>query len=132
MNWKIKAYVTDSGHSDVLKTYEDGTDDLQAGLDVELSYLVVRPRTEWRRPHVAKLAKNVDYKDFYEIRFFADRVQQRPIGFFGPNADDFTIVLWATEKGDKLIPKAWNAISNSRRTEIENNTALAVELDFGE
>jgi hypothetical protein len=129
MNWKIKYYLSNTQHSDVLKKYNDASVAVQAGFDVQLEYLMVRPRTEWRRPEVAKLNNKVAHKDFFEIRFFADRVQQRPIGFFGPNEDDFTIVLWAIEKGDQLIPKGWNKISNTRREEIKNNVATAVEFD---
>lgn len=130
MNWKIKYYLSNTQHSDVLKKYNDASAAVQAGFDVQLEYLMVRPRTEWRRPEVAKLNNKVAYKDFFEIRFFADRVQHRPIGFFGPNEDDFTIVLWAIEKGDQLIPKSWNKISNTRREEIKSKVATAVEFDI--
>lgn len=130
MNWKIKYYLSGTGHSDVLKAYKEATAKVRAAFEVQLDYLAVRPQEDWRRPKVAKLARDVAHKDFYEIRFFADQVQQRPIGFFGPEKKDFTIVLWATEKGMKLVPKEWNKIANSRRQDIDDENATAVEFDF--
>lgn len=126
--WKIKCYVSSSGKNDVQKTYDSGTENLKAELEVELEYLQIRSREEWRRPHAAKLTKCKDFRDFYEIRLFADSVQQRPIGYFGPNKNDFTILIWATEKGGKLNPTEWCTKANRLRNEIANGTSRAQEL----
>lgn len=82
--WNIKCYVSASGRNEVQATYDSGNDDLKAELEVEIAYLEVRERDEWRRPHAAKLSKCSEFRDFFEIRLFANGVQQRPIGYFGP------------------------------------------------
>jgi hypothetical protein len=126
--WNIKTYKSSGGKNDVQATYDAGTEELKAELEVELDYLKVRGREEWRRPYAAKLSKCNEFRDFFEIRFCANRVQQRPIGYFGPNGNDFTILLWATEKGGKLKPADWCSKANRRRNEILNGTAEAVPL----
>ena len=101
---------------------------MQAGLDVALEYLKARDRRDWRRPRAAKLAKTQGYRDYFEIRFMADHVQQRPIGYFGPSAGVFTILLWATEKGGKLRPADWYDKAERRRALIERGIDAAREL----
>lgn len=126
--WNIKCYVASNGSSQVQSAYDSGSAALKAELEVELEYLKIRGREEWRRPHAAKLTKCDDFRDFYEIRMYSDRVQQRPIGYFGPGANDFTILLWATEKGGKLYPENWCKKANRLRKEIRDGIATVKVL----
>ena len=116
------------GRNDAQETYDSGTDELKAGLEVALAYLQVRDRQDWRRPHAHKMSKCNEFRDFFEIRFSANNLQQRPIGYFGPKEGDFTILIWATEKGNKLKPEKWCEKANRRRNEIINNKAKAIIL----
>ncbi|MFM0115657.1 hypothetical protein [Paraburkholderia nemoris] len=127
--WLLKTYVNQAGKCDVREGYERGTDDLQAAFDVQMEFLCEQPRHGWTRPKAAKLTVNKGFRDYFEVRIFADRVQQRPIGYFGPNNNDFTLLLWAIEKGDKLIPSGWHSKADSRRDAISNGTASAVPWD---
>lgn len=129
---KIKCFVSSSGRCEVQNVYDKATASVQAGLDVSLEYLKSRPRGEWCRPHAAKLNKCAEFRDFFEIRFFADNVQHRPIGFFDQNQNEFTILLWATEKGSKFIPDDWCKIANRRMLETINNTASVKEFSSEE
>ena len=83
-------------------------------------YLSNQERDLWSRPEYAKL-KKCKY-DFYEIRFFSDNTQQRPIGFW-KNENEFIILLMATEKDRKLIPKNWCDTASDRRSKIIDGTA---------
>jgi hypothetical protein len=93
----------------------------------------VQPKQGWARPRAAKLTKCKEFRDFYEIRFRANKVQQRPIGYFGPTEDDFTILIWAQEKGSRLLPKSWCSIADRNRIEILRGMAYAkaIELNAG-
>ncbi|WP_340121299.1 hypothetical protein [Methylobacter svalbardensis] len=122
---KIKCYESSSGKNEVQETYDSGTEELKAELEVALAYLKVRNRQDWRRPHAHKMSKCKEFRNFFETRFFANRLQQRPIGYFGPEENDFTILIWATEKGNKLNPENWCGKSNRRREEIINGNAKA-------
>ncbi len=132
MVYKIHCYHQSNGRSDVQDKYDNGSADLVAGLDVALEFLALRDRGEWKRPRAAKLSKTRGYRDYFEIRFMADRVQQRPIGYFGPESGKFTILLWATEKGGKLSPADWYEIAERRRTQLNNGIAVSIKLERGE
>lgn len=126
--YKIKCYVSAGGKNEIQETYNNGTDELQAEIFVEIEYLRVRNRKDWTRPHAAKLNKCQEFRDFFEIRIYANKVENRPIGYFGPGNDDFTILVWAIEKGNKFIPSGWCEKANRRRKEIENGLAKSEEL----
>lgn len=128
--WTINCYVSSSGKNEVQEVYDDGTDDLRAELEVALDYLTVRDRSEWRRPMAAKLSRCNTFRDFFEIRCFANNVQQRPIGYFGPGANDFTILLWAIEKGNELIPLDWCKMADRRRKKLLAKTATTKKLEL--
>lgn len=127
---KIKCFVNSSGRCEVNKIYGDSSENVRAGLDVALDFLKLRERGAWIRPNAAKLSKvpKGGFRDFFEIRFKADDVQQRPIGFFGPKEDEFTIVLWATEKGNKFVPEGWYGIASRNRDAILNGKATVEPL----
>jgi hypothetical protein len=124
----INYYESSEGKHEVLETYNSGTDDLKAGFEVAIKFLRVRNRQDWRRPNAHKMSKSKEFRDFFEIRFKANNVQQRPIGYFGPGESDFTILIWAIEKGNKLLPEEWDKKANRFRKEIIEGTANAKPL----
>jgi hypothetical protein len=72
------------------------------------------PFSDWREPVFKWLEQGIG-----EVRFKADRVQQRPLGFQGPDGRDvFTIVFPATERGDKFVPKDAIARAVARKLEV--------------
>ncbi len=128
--WQIKCYVSPGGKNEIQNTYDSGNDDLKVELEVELEYLSVRDRELWLRPHAAKLSKCSEFRDFFEIRLFANQVQQRPIGFFGPGQNEFTILLWAIEKGGELKPQEWCKKANRRRLQLIDGETIAKPLEL--
>lgn len=120
---KIMCYENASRKNEIQQTYNSGTSSLKAGLEVSLSFLKVRSRNEWMRPKASRMNKCKEFPDFFEIRFKADNTQQRPIGFFYPNDDNFIILLWAIEKGNKLNPEDWCKKANDRRKKIIDGTS---------
>jgi hypothetical protein len=63
----------------------------------------------------------------YELRFKADKVQQRPLGLFLSDSI-FVILLWATEKNDRFVPKAACEIALRRKVEVLANEKCAHAL----
>ena len=119
----LNEYVSESGSRPVRQEYDALSDKVQTTFDVAAQYLLSLPRKDWGRPRVGKLGKEKrGYKNYYEIVHFADRVQHRPIGFFWPDEQTFVLLLWATEKGDKLKPIDWRSIADKRRSAIESGT----------
>lgn len=74
------------------------------------------PFDEWR-PELFRWLRR-DGQGLGEIRFKANRVQQRPLGFRGPEPDVFTIVLpSAQEKNERFVPA--NAIAEAQRIKAD-------------
>jgi|SRR5690554_2738259 len=133
MPWKIKCYCSpDREKAKAQQEYDSGSFDLQAALDAELNYLRKLPKSDWRRPSAAKLTKGKkgDFRDYYEIRFMADKKQQRPIGYFGPGENEFTILIWAHEKGNSLVPNQWRTQADNARANLERDSSYAREFKF--
>jgi hypothetical protein len=62
-----------------------------------------------------------------EIRFKADNVQQRPLGFHS-GSQEFTILFWATEKGGKFVPLSACETALRRKAEVLGNKDRADDL----
>lgn len=133
MPWTIKCYCPpDREKSKAQQAYDSGSFDLQAAFDAEVNYLRKVGREDWRRPRAAKLTrgKKTDFRDYYEIRFMADNVQQRPIGYFGPGKNDFTILIWAHEKGNSIVPTKWRTQADNARDNLERDASYARKFQF--
>lgn len=133
MPWKINCYCAPGrDRAKAQQVYDAGSFDLNAAFDVEVNYLRKLPKTEWRRPSAAKLTKGKknDFRDYYEIRFKADNVQQRPIGYFGPGENEFTILIWAHEKGNSIVPGQWRTQADNARSNIERDASYVREFEF--
>ncbi|MFM0326066.1 hypothetical protein [Caballeronia glebae] len=120
--WRLHDYETSAGKREVRKHYERESEEVQAAFDLHWEYLEVRDRSEWVRPNAHKLRPEFKggFRDFFEFRFKADNVQQRPLGFFGPDNGVFTLLVFATEKGSKFVPQnAYGMCCDRRETLIE-------------
>ena len=131
IEWKLKCFVSGSGKSEVQITYSKGTPQLQAAFYAEWLKLKKLPREKWVRPSAAKLNKapKGGFRDYFEIRFFANNIEQRPIGYFCPENDEFIILVWATEKG-KLIPESWRTKADRNRKAIQTDGGRTHVKDF--
>ena len=56
---------------------------------------------KWKRPYISKL-KGSD--KIWEIRVEFNNIQYRPLGCLGPKSNEFTLLIGAREKGDRLEP----------------------------
>lgn len=100
------------------ETYDHGTGQLKAKFLSRLKILAQLPENEWREPHIKHLNGPCD--GLTEIRFKADNVQQRPLGYrSGPN--EFTILFWATEKNNRFVPLTACEKALARKQTGENN-----------
>lgn len=126
--WWLRDHKSASGKREVREDYDRASDDLQAAFDAHWEYLEVRPRDQWVRPAAHKLrpeGKN-GYREFFEFRFKAENTQQRPLGFFGPSSKQFTLLIWAIEKGSKFSPLGAVSTCESRRNSILGESASSV------
>jgi hypothetical protein len=99
--------------------YESQSIDVQGKFLGRLCSLGALPPEEWKLPLFRSL--HGEASGLGEIRFMADRVQQRPLGFRGPSGDVFTLLYPAKEQSDRFIPRNACGIALSRKAEVEKN-----------
>ena len=102
--WNFRFYVSASGRKVVQDWYDDQVDDVQARFDTVLEYLAQRKHSEWGRPEFSPLTGK--HSGLGELRFDFGKLEYRPIGCFGPNRSDFTILIGSTKKGKIYDPRS--------------------------
>jgi hypothetical protein len=127
MLWKFNTYISGTGRSVIQTEINEVGDVVKEHFLVRLRYLMNVNISDWHRPYAAKLS---GVKDVYEIRFKADNKQYRPMGFFGPGKNEFTIVVWAIEKGKIYNPHDAVTLSERRRKDVEGGKASCTCLQI--
>ena len=115
--WTIRAWKHGTGS--FVSEYEAQTPAVQAAFDKRMQFLSQAPSQSWREPFTKQLDGDCD--GLVEIRFKADRVQQRPLGYYGPKRGEFTLLLWAVEKNDRFSPADACTTAIQRRNQVEAN-----------
>jgi hypothetical protein len=99
----------------------------QAKFDKILDFLRDNPNNLWPSEWFKPLT---GYDGIFEIRYKIRNILYRPLGFFGPNKEEFTFLVPAREQGNILIPRDAPALAVERRKMIERGEAKANECDF--
>jgi hypothetical protein len=114
----------------VREAYDNGSGQLRARFLSRIKALAFLPRDEWHNGYFKSLSGPCD--GISEIRFLADRVQQRPLGFHFSNTE-FVILFWAREKGGKFVPLSACEKAQNRKQDIlsgkSNRNALWLALE---
>jgi hypothetical protein len=108
--WSFRDYLTTNGTNEIKSWIESLPKAAQAKIDYIL--LVLRGSRNWPPQYVSAL---VDWDDIYEIRVVANGVQYRPLGCYGPERREFTLLIGAVEKGGKLPRAALEAAVQRRK-----------------
>ncbi len=116
--WSFRCYRLANGTDEVRAWYDGGSKQLQARFLSRMRTLVHLPRTEWHGNWHKTL--HGECGGLSEIRFIADNVQQRPLGFQSGDAE-FTILFCAKEKGGKFVPLNACKKAIARRDEVLKN-----------
>jgi hypothetical protein len=117
--WTFRTYVSARGQLEVPLWYDQQTPKVQAAFDQRLRHLQQMQISEWIEPYTKRLKG--ECTGLVEIRFHADRVQHRPLGWFGPSPKEFTILLCAREIGDRFDPPNACKIALGRKHEALYN-----------
>ena len=121
---QFKIFVSETG-SDALQQHIDGLDPaVIQKFKSKVRFLKNTPVPDWKRTGVKKIASF----DILEIKLDANKTEHRPLGYFGPGKNEFTILEWATHKQDIYDPHDAFKTANSRRTLVENGRASCVPL----
>jgi hypothetical protein len=125
--WRFNVYVSPSGSNGLQQQIDKLSPEIEQSFKVRIRYLSNTPKQDWKRPHAAKLQ---GVEEIYEIRFKANRVEMRPLGFFGPQENEFTILIWAAKKEDIYEPPNAIKTAESRRKEIIRQQASCLPLQI--
>lgn len=124
--WDIRCYVSPRGVDEIRAWYNDQSERVQAKFQIRLRFLAQTPRSGWKREPFDLLH---NCQGIGEIRFSADKVEHRPLGFFSPR-NVFTIVICAQEKNSRFVPKTACQIALARKKEIEADDRRSKPCDF--
>lgn len=102
--WTFRFYKSATGRPVMRDWYDQQADEVQAKFDTVLEYLSQREHHEWGRPEFAPLKGK--HAGLGELRFDFAKIEYRPIGCFGPDRSDFTILVGATKKGRNYDPRS--------------------------
>jgi hypothetical protein len=83
----------------------------KARAKIDIRLLHMRAKTVWPEPWVSALT---DWPKLIELRIGASGDAYRPLGFYGPERREFTIVLGAMEKG-KLPTRVLEVADDNRK-----------------
>lgn len=125
MSWTFRTYVSPTGRNDVQKRIDALRSAVLVHFKARLRYLANTPKIDWHEPFAKKLQ---DVTHIYEIRFKAEKVQYRPLGCFGPGANEFTVLIWASKKQNIYDPSGAIKTADTRRKEIAGGQASCTPL----
>jgi hypothetical protein len=99
--WKFRYFVSANVVSEIKSTYDQGSAEKRSRFLSRLKILANLPIEEWNENY--RKALQGPCTGLEEIRFKADKVQQRLLGFRS-GENEFTILSWVIEKGNKFVP----------------------------
>ena len=113
--WQFRCFLSEDGTDEIRAWYDVGSKQLQARFFGRLKTLAQLPRAEWNE----KMYKDLrgPCSGLGEIKFFADKIQHRPLGFRSGNTE-FTILFCAKEKGGKFVPLSACEKALARKSEV--------------
>src|SRR5260370_42171799 len=114
----FRSYVDRDGVDVIQDWFDHATKQAKAKFRNKLRNLARLERNEWRRPLFDTLGE--ECRGLSEIRFDANSVPWRPLGFFQVHDENdvFTLVIVAAKDEHGWIPRNACALGLGRKTEI--------------
>jgi len=112
----IKTFITKRGKDLIQEWIKCLPKKAQASIDVRIRFLALGGN--WCRPYAAKLG---GYDKIWEIRVKSENIQYRPLGCFGPGENIFSILIGATKKNNRFVPKDAPKIAIKRKQLINQD-----------
>ncbi len=105
---------------------------LKMRLNALIRHLETLDRVFTRADNVGLLRKDGPCKGhgFIELIITIGRIEYRPIGWFGPDTREITLLLGATEKGNDFLPRNACVTAVNRKNLVRSSRSYIVEHDF--
>lgn len=125
-HWHFRDYVDGAGQNQIRIWLDSEPLKVQMRIDALIRNLEVAERL-WE-PHV-KVLKG-ECKGLIELRIKINKIQYRPLAYYGPIRRQITLLYGAIEKGDRFEPKNSCEIALERRALIESGFASTCPHEF--
>jgi hypothetical protein len=126
--WGLKGYGNDRRRH-FEEEYRTQTTVARAEFRATWNGLRDQVRQGWTRPAGFDMLSG-KYSELGKLRFKASKAQHRPLGFFGPQPNEFTCLAWATERDGKFDPPRIRDTALERMQAIREGRAEAYEFDI--
>lgn len=128
--WTIRCFCNVRGDANFDEDYREQSADARARFRATLSGLKAQPTIDgWSLPNGFERLSG-KYGKLGKIKFKTLNVHHCPLGFFGPGARSFTLLIWATERDAAFSPPDVRDIALERIKIVTANPERAHELDF--
>lgn len=119
--WRYRCYAVskDAAEDEIKGWYGRQSRQWRQKFLERLQTLRTLPADEWELPLFRWLRGQG--RGVGEVRFKADGMQQRILGFRGPEPDLFTFLFPAREKSNAFVPRNAIEIAQERKTAVETN-----------
>ena len=118
--WKFFDFLDGRGVN-LIREWLDSSDvPEKASAKIDARILYMQAVRLWPEQYVSSL---VGWPELVELRVVSAGSQYRPIGFYGPDRGEFTIVLGAIEKG-KLPKRVLQAADDNRKIVLADRSRI--------
>jgi hypothetical protein len=130
--WKFKGFITSRGVNVVKEWCDDVPDGAWLAFGFTCDYLSGQPIQNWKRPWTdtlegGKRGRKKGCVGLVELRFDFGNIEYRPLGYFSGEME-FTILLFAEERGGEFVPPTACQIAKSHISIIEADRRRAREF----
>jgi len=124
--WTIFDYLAENGQNEIRAWIDSLPKKAQVKIDTILRHLEATP--VWSPQYISD---REDCDGIYELRIVSGGVQYRPLGYFGPQRREFTLLMGAIEKGGRLEPRDFCDVAQRRREIVNGDRNRIVPHRFG-
>ncbi len=130
--WRFYDFVSHRGVNEICEWSTAQGPNLTARLNALVRNLETLDRAFARADNVGALRKKgpCHGEGFIELVITLGKVQYRPIGWYGPETREVTLLVGATEKGDGFVPRKACVTAVNRKHLVMSSRSYIVEHDF--
>ena len=118
--WSFRCYVSPGGVDEIRLSQDGEGRETQSKFLSRLKILSRKPYIEWATGGILTKDLHRECAGLRVIRFKADNIQQRPLGFRSGESE-FTILFWAHEKGGRWVERGACQKALERKEEVKKS-----------
>jgi len=130
LEWTFFEFVSSTGRRavrDWIGTFPKGTRArVKASVDALVSELQLLPNDQFERENGVGQLRH-DCSGLFELVMKVEKIQVRPIGFYGPGRREFTLLAGAVEKGNDFEPRTVCETANERKRLVASDRRFICE-----